>query len=148
MKILRNLVHPIIVILLLEFVSSQTRTFNVDEILDGTKLCNGNLVVVDSDPLNCGDCDVICSNNEICSAGACACDSGYNLCGNNCLNLNTDVNNCGSCENVCITGTSCIEGVCVAPDGFKICNGNLVVIDSDFSVAKSNHRALNTLISL
>jgi hypothetical protein len=37
----------------------------------GTTMCGGGCTNRDSDPLNCGDCGVVCAVDEACIAGNC-----------------------------------------------------------------------------
>ncbi len=81
-----------------------------------------------SDPLNCGDCGVICPSGESCQNGRCgtsgcgAANQGFycNLavnptslcCGATCLDIASDVQNCGGCGRVCLPGQRCLDGGC------------------------------------
>jgi hypothetical protein len=86
---------------------------------------NGCEAALMSDPFNCGECGVICSDNggtPICNVGACEtacaarredCDGDwYNGCE---VDTDTDAQNCGSCGTLCsvMNGESyCDAGVC------------------------------------
>lgn len=73
---------------------------------------------VQTDPLNCGACGVVCLPNQACLAGQCraascdagtACDDGT---GNpTCVDLATNANNCGKCGRKCNVGT-CVAAEC------------------------------------
>jgi hypothetical protein len=36
-----------------------------------TKDCSGGCVNTNADPLNCGDCGIVCAPNQLCVAGGC-----------------------------------------------------------------------------
>ena len=77
-----------------------------------------------TDPNNCGGCNIQCNSDESCVGGSCqknTCDEGYTFCGMNDCRLTTgnDPVNCGACNNRCennststATSTSCLDGVC------------------------------------
>jgi hypothetical protein len=91
-----------------------------------TQLCGQNCVDEQTDPNNCGGCDIECLPGEACVGGHC---HGSNNCGamtctqletccsqedlQACVNTQTDPNNCGQCFNACPPGAQCQEGQCL-----------------------------------
>ena len=80
----------------------------------GLTLCGGVCVDLTADAGNCGQCGVVCSAGQVCSAGACTltCASGLTQCGQACVDLNTHVLNCGGCGIACLAGQVCVGGQC------------------------------------
>jgi hypothetical protein len=72
---------------------------------------------------NCGQCNVVCSANQVCQGGTCMA-SGPPMCQSPqvpcqpptgpsyCANLGADFYNCGMCGHTCPVGTSCMTGMC------------------------------------
>jgi hypothetical protein len=92
----------------------------------GLTECGGFCLNLQTDPGHCGACSNVCSDAQMCTAGACvprstpACTMpGFGLCGGFCLNLQTDPGHCGACPTVCLSSQICRAGVCVtgSPDG-------------------------------
>jgi hypothetical protein len=86
---------------------------------DPSTVCNGVCVNPASDSLNCGACGNVCSDGEICVAGACTlnCPANFVLCGDACVDPNNDRNFCGAtgdCSGA-NAGTQCQPG--------EICDG-------------------------
>jgi hypothetical protein len=88
-------------------------------------------VDVTSDSKNCGSCDVVCPQGQVCANGLCSgtqapcsgglvegyceLDAGLNfLCcpGTGCTNVSTDSANCGKCGVSCSTDGGCVSGAC------------------------------------
>ena len=78
----------------------------------GSELCPG--IDLATDPDNCGDCGVVCSDDQACVQGVCSssCDVGF-LCERTCSDFVDDPLHCGSCDEACAVGEACIEGSCV-----------------------------------
>ena len=78
-------------------------------------LCDASCVNLETDPLHCGDCDSECSDDQVCSEGACAstCGPGLAQCGRLCVDLDADLLNCGDCDVACRQGQRCEDGSCV-----------------------------------
>lgn len=106
---------------------------------------NGCETPIDSNPINCGGCGKVCSNNHVpsptCAGGVCngVCEVGWGDCNNNKLSdgceiqsagFDTDVNNCGGCGKVCsnnnMLSRTCSGGVCngTCADGAADCNND------------------------
>ncbi len=103
---------------------------------------NGCEAFLDSDVLNCGECDRVCAYPNAapgCTNGSCvlsSCNSGYADCdkfwGDGCeTNISTSPSNCGACGVTCsgvnMTTVGCVLGKCVGSclKFFANCNGNL-----------------------
>lgn len=111
--------------------------FGCDE---GFADCGGTCTEVTADPDNCGDCGVICADNEQCFDGACGeigCDQDAIYCRRTggCTDGSIDPSNCGACGVVCGDGEACDGGECVVPDkcrnGLTGCDGTCVDLDAD-----------------
>lgn len=76
--------------------------------------CDGRCIDVHENPDNCGDCDVVCGDDEFCHDGACACRVGLRSCDDVCVNQSIDPANCGQCGLTCSAQESCVAGQCVA----------------------------------
>ncbi|MCG8554116.1 MAG: hypothetical protein MJD61_02330 [Proteobacteria bacterium] len=78
------------------------------------KDCGSGCVTVSTDPNNCGDCGVVCTGTQTCSAGRCqaTCLPGLHPCNNTCVNLHADNDNCGFCGNTCAAGRGCVWSTC------------------------------------
>jgi hypothetical protein len=76
--------------------------------------CEGVCVPTQSDPSNCGGCDIACEADEVCSAGGCAggCLSGLSACSGTCVDLMTNGDHCGNCGRACPDGQGCVTGNC------------------------------------
>jgi len=89
----------------------------------GLTLCGDACVDLVSDPLNCGNCGVICPEGQFCSAGTCttACPDGLIQCGQSCVDLTASVLHCGACNAACAGGQQCVNGECVGtPTGGSV----------------------------
>jgi alpha-D-xyloside xylohydrolase len=80
----------------------------------GLTLCGGLCVDLMADAANCGQCDMVCASDQVCSVGACtgACPDGLSQCGQGCVDLGTHILNCGECGNACQAGQTCAAGQC------------------------------------
>lgn len=86
---------------------------------EGETDCDGVCVDTSTDPNNCGECGVQCSEGQVCSDGECAtfCSEPYTNCGGACVDTQTDEDNCGECGNACnpsecTYGAYCYFGTC------------------------------------
>lgn len=95
--------------------------------------CGGDVCVdLDTDPLHCGGCGMICPAGVGCEAGTCVCPEGQDACEDSCVNLLGDVNNCGDCGFVCANGKVCYLGLCADTcAGLVDCGGGCVDINTD-----------------
>lgn len=77
-------------------------------------LCGNSCVDTRDDPLHCGDCETVCSEDEACHDGVCGCGFGALDCGDACVNYLGDPFHCGNCDTVCDTeaGEVCSLGEC------------------------------------
>ncbi len=95
----------------------------VDQCPDGTTNCGGVCADLDTDPLNCGGCGVVCSFNHAsadCLAGGCSmgvCNAGWVDCNNDsadgCEADMTSDANCGNCGEACAYREFCWKGGCI-----------------------------------
>jgi len=100
--------------------------------VSGETNCGGCCVDEQTDPSNCGACGTLCSGDEICQAGRCACANGESLCGFACVNEQTDPSDCGGCGMACAVGATCQHGVCGScPAGETVCGGACVNEQTD-----------------
>ncbi len=76
--------------------------------------CGGACVDPTSNPLHCGDCDVVCSGGEVCSGGTCTteCANGLTECDQACVDTQTDERYCGDCTTACGADETCEAGNC------------------------------------
>jgi hypothetical protein len=78
-----------------------------------------------SDPQNCGDCGIACSNRLgfVCEEGECSCPGREVQCGADCVDLQTDPLNCGACRTRCASDQICADGACRldCPVEFTVC---------------------------
>lgn len=96
----------------------------------GTSCCGGACIPTDSDPNNCGGCDIVCgAQGTSCEGGMCKCgsgpacrktmgtDKGQICCANSCVDNNDS--HCGACDNACEGGmmNTCIVGSSFFPGG-------------------------------
>ncbi|MHB1846113.1 MAG: DUF7305 domain-containing protein [Deltaproteobacteria bacterium] len=86
-----------------------------------SEVCQGQCVVVLTDPKNCGGCGVACAAGQVCSVGVCgaasSCPQTTTACAGSCVDLATDNANCGGCGNACPSGQGCAAGACVKAVG-------------------------------
>jgi hypothetical protein len=90
----------------------------------GDTLCGPDCVDLDTNPYNCGQCGVNCTDiangRSKCSYGTCilvACPLRYGDCNqvakDGCeIDLYVDVKNCGECGHACSVGQYCEKGIC------------------------------------
>ncbi len=87
--------------------------------------CASGCVHSNSDPRNCGMCNVQCDTG-ICTAGVCQCDpdAGILQCTQTtCANVTSDVKNCGFCGNDCTQGGTLMFPDIVCQSGQCRCQG-------------------------
>jgi len=87
--------------------------------------CSSGCVHLNSDPRNCGACNVQCETG-ICNNGTCLCnpDAGILQCSaTRCADINSDVKNCGACGNDCTAGTDPSFNPVVCKSGQCRCHG-------------------------
>ena len=106
-----------------------------------TSVCGGGITfhytgsiginLQDSDNLNCGACDNVCTGGKSCSEGTCVCPEDQTSVGGVCYNLGGDNGNCGSVGHVCPVGQSCSGGQCVCPEGQLSCSNVCVIPQND-----------------
>jgi hypothetical protein len=73
------------------------------------KCRGGTCVNPNTNPSNCGGCNIQCSPGETCCSGQCA-------------DLQTDENNCRACGQPCPPGATCFGDFgCTCPDGRTAC---------------------------
>ena len=69
--------------------------------------CGGACIDTQSDPTNCGGCDVTCEGVDggapICRDGSCgvSCEGALGECGGGCVDNTSDAEHCGVCDNAC-----------------------------------------------
>lgn len=80
----------------------------------GQTSCNGFCTDVQTDPRNCGQCNVACAGGA-CAGGQCSCPSNLTACPNGCIDTAVDVLSCGMCGRACAPGESCQQGQCLPP---------------------------------
>jgi hypothetical protein len=87
--------------------------------------CGGACVDAKSDPLHCGDCDVVIAADQICSDGrsvSAATGCGMrSLCGRGCVDIKANPLHCGACGAACKRGARCMMSRCQCPVGTKDC---------------------------
>ena len=89
---------------------------------------DGCEIATDSDPANCGDCDVACdvAGGEACLAGSCVLDCGaLTNCNGSCVDTTSDSDNCGGCGDACMTTTRICEASQCLTGGFCIHVGEM-----------------------
>ena len=79
--------------------------------------CNNQCVDTNTDNANCGECNNLCSADEICVSGVCECEAGLTDCGSSagCVDLNSNAGNCGECFTNCASLQICHAGECKIP---------------------------------
>ena len=79
----------------------------------GQMVCNGQCVMVLSNPNNCGSCGNVCTGGRTCMGTSCLCNSGQMFCNSQCVDIMQNSNNCGACGVVCGTNQYCLDAKCV-----------------------------------
>ena len=79
----------------------------------GTTICDNQMVFMNQDSTNCGQCGNKCGFGEICKSGKCETGIGYTYCDGKGVDISKDATNCGQCGFACPTGVECISGQCV-----------------------------------
>jgi len=97
--------------------------------------CDGECIDAEDDPLNCGECGVICGDEEVCEQGACTsiCDEGFELCGEECVDTQSSAAHCGGCDLACDEGDLCSMGECAldCDEGLLACGESCVDTQTD-----------------
>jgi hypothetical protein len=77
--------------------------------------CDGECIPTNTDPDNCGGCDIVCGAQEVCFGGRCidSCQSGLEECDRRCVDPRSNSDNCGACGNACPAGQGCVDSNCV-----------------------------------
>ena len=85
----------------------------------GKLCCSGRCVQTASDPSNCGRCNRICTEEEVCLNGDCVsnCPGRQVRCGREreCVDTRSDTSHCGRCGNDCDRRErheTCVRGTC------------------------------------
>ena len=96
----------------------------------GKQCCTSGCANVETDPRNCGRCNLLCPPGDTCQTGNCTAPASCNggpvctgtdqCCATGCSDVETDPKNCGRCGNPCAVGDACIAGACVVQ---TTCNG-------------------------
>jgi hypothetical protein len=98
-------------------------------------LCHDVCINDRFDPENCGACDSVCAEGEVCYERSCSvgCGEGTEQCGDRCVDTEIDPNHCGACDDACGAGQTCSGGVCgESCDGaLSACNGSCVDLELD-----------------
>jgi hypothetical protein len=115
------------------------QTYDVTYTSDGgpcVALCKGQCTDTTSDRNNCGQCGVVCANNQICGGDA-GCEPCPNpnetACGTSggtfCADLTNDDKNCGACGQACAHGATCVASKCVCT--LTTCGTECVDVQTD-----------------
>lgn len=99
------------------------------------KACSGRTVDIRNDVSNCGDCNVKCGDNQVCTDGVCVAVTPTNqdvevYCGGILTKLGTR-NNCSKCGDTCSSIQNCTDMVCVDKPGYKLCGNQSTNIKKD-----------------
>jgi hypothetical protein len=79
-----------------------------------------------TDPLNCGDCDIVCPvQTPVCDGTACVdgCN-GLTRCGDSCVDTDTDPAHCGGCDQPVGQNQICVGGLPECLTGFDDCDSD------------------------
>ena len=101
-----------------------------DDCASGLTPCGAGCVDLASDPANCGACGTVCTNQQTCTAGGCACPGFTTACGTSCVDLSGDEGNCGACGVTCGTGQECLGSACACQSGLTPCASGCVNVTS------------------
>lgn len=99
------------------------------------KACSGRTVDIRNDVSNCGDCNVKCGDNQVCTDGVCVAvtptSQGVEVyCGGILTELGT-INNCSKCGDTCSSIQKCTDMVCVDDPDYKLCGNQKTNIKED-----------------
>lgn len=99
------------------------------------KACSGRTVDIRNDVSNCGDCNVKCGDNQVCTDGVCVAVTPTNqevevYCGGILTKLGTR-NNCSKCGDMCSSIQTCTDMVCVDDPDYKLCGNQKTHIKKD-----------------
>jgi len=98
--------------------------------------CGGICVDPQSNPSHCGDCNIACAADEVCSGGVCSvdCSAGLTECDQACVDTQTDERHCGGCNAPCDPDETCEAGVCEPTEPVDpppgVCTPPIVVEDT------------------
>jgi hypothetical protein len=87
--------------------------------------CFDICVNLQTDPGNCGGCNVVCGQGVACLNGVCstACPANLSLCPDQparCADLSNSPRDCGRCGVACAAGVVCQLGQCGGPPGCPV----------------------------
>lgn len=99
------------------------------------KACSGRTVDIRNDVSNCGDCNVKCGDNQVCTDGVCVAVTPTNqdvevYCGGILTKLGDDMN-CSKCGDTCSSIQNCTDMVCVDDPDYKLCGNQKTYIKED-----------------
>lgn len=99
------------------------------------KACSGRTVDIRNNVSNCGDCNVKCGDNQVCTDGVCVAVTPTNqdvevYCGGILTKLGDDMN-CSKCGDACSSIQNCTDMVCVDKLGYKLCGNQSTNIKKD-----------------
>ena len=126
---------------------------------EGDTRCDEQCVDLQTDPLNCGGCDLVCDAQERCENGECVvrsetgCDEGLDDCGDQgdplCVDIQQNGRHCGQCGNVCGENSDCVDGQCeasgpVCAQGLTNCGDDAAPICADQNFHRQHCGECNT----
>ena len=101
------------------------------------KACSGRTVDIRNNVSNCGDCNVKCGDNQVCTDGVCVAVTPTSdgsrpqvYCGGILTTLGTR-NNCSKCGDTCSSIQNCTDMVCVDDPDYKLCGNQKTYIKED-----------------
>lgn len=101
------------------------------------KACSGRTVDIRNNVSNCGDCNVKCGDNQVCTDGVCVAVTPPSdgsrpqvYCGGILTELGT-INNCSKCGDTCSSIQNCTDMVCVDDPDYKLCGNQKTYIKED-----------------
>lgn len=99
------------------------------------KACSGRTVDIRNNVSNCGDCNVKCGDNQVCTDGVCVAVTPTNqgvqvYCGGILTKLGDD-KNCSKCGDTCSSIQNCTDMVCVDDPDYKLCGNQKTYIKED-----------------
>lgn len=96
------------------------------------KACSGRTVDIRNNVSNCGDCNVKCGDNQVCTDGVCVAVTPTSdgsrpqvYCGGILTTLG-DVKNCSKCGDTCSSIQKCTDMACVDKPGYKLCGNQAI----------------------
>ncbi len=110
--------------------------------------CDADNVCHDTDNGKCGEDQIECNANQVCSEGKCvatqeACLAPKKVCEGSCVSVSSDPRNCGDCGTKCDDTESCQNGSCVkgCADGYTLIDGQCYNTSVDSEHCGDNHTA-------